>query len=127
MSRTIGDNTPGGSRALANLRPAWEKGKSGNPKGRPKSARSRLAEAFLRDFSDVWDAETLDVDARMSNGKRAIMATLKEDPAAFVKMAAYLLPKNYQVDIDVAATPGSAFADLLRAYNESRKPQSVGH
>jgi len=127
VSRTNSDNTESPrSRQLAFLKP-FQKGQSGNPKGRPKSARSHLSELFLREMLDACGEETMNVDGRTSNLKRAIYAAMREDPPAFVRMVASLLPKNYQVDIEASVTPGSAFADLLRAYNEARKQQSVGH
>ena len=133
MSRTNSDNTESPrSRQLAFLKP-FVKGQSGNPAGRPKSARSKLSELFLREMLDACAAETLDVDARMSNLRRAIYAAMQDDPAGFVRMVASLLPKNYQVDIEAAVSSGSAFADLLRAYNEAKlaaakqEGQSSGH
>ena len=33
---------------------AWEKGQSGNPKGRPKGSRIKLEEVFLEDMLAEW-------------------------------------------------------------------------
>jgi hypothetical protein len=39
--KPAGDKNTGRNTGLANLKPAWKKGQSGNPKGRPVGARDR--------------------------------------------------------------------------------------
>lgn len=73
------------------LMPNWEKGKSGNPNGRPKGARSRLSETFLADLAEHWQA----------NGKTALQAAYEKNPVEYVRVVASLLPKNVAVDVDV--------------------------
>jgi hypothetical protein len=38
------------------LKPPWQPGQSGNPKGRQKGSRNRLCEQFLQDFYETWQA-----------------------------------------------------------------------
>ena len=61
----------------------WQPGQSGNPAGRPKSARSRLSEAFLKALADDFEA----------NGMEAIIAGRDKDPNAYVRTVAALMPK----------------------------------
>lgn len=76
--------------SLSNLIP-YEKGKSGNPSGRPKGARSRLSDRFLGDLADHWS----------KNGKEALQAAYEKNPVEYVRVVASLLPKNVAVDVDV--------------------------
>ena len=62
------------------LRPPWEAGKSGNPAGRPKGARHKIAEAFLKDFLSEWE----------TSGPAALQRLATSEPATFVKLAADL-------------------------------------
>jgi hypothetical protein len=55
----------------------WKPGQSGNPKGRPKGARSKLSEIFLQEFLDVWTVE----------GKAALERMAREFPEKFVTFA----------------------------------------
>ena len=61
-----------------------------NPKGRPKSARSKLSESFLVDLHDVF----------LEKGKAAIEEVCKDKPAEFLRVIAQLLPKQLEAEDD---------------------------
>ncbi|MEM9600466.1 MAG: hypothetical protein AAF926_05555, partial [Pseudomonadota bacterium] len=57
---------------------------SGNPKGRPKSARSKLSEAFIKALADDF----------ADNGE-AVIATLRaKKPEAYVAAVGKLIPRE---------------------------------
>lgn len=60
-----------------------------NPNGRPKGSRNKFAEEFLKDFLADWE----------KNGKKAIKDCRNEDPVAYVKIAASLLPKDFNLNV----------------------------
>jgi hypothetical protein len=72
-------------------RPAhlWGPGQSGNPAGRPKGSRNKLAEAFVADCHQAW----------IEHGPEAIQRVLEEDPATFLKIVAGLLPKDVNLKV----------------------------
>ncbi len=65
----------------------WKPGQSGNPKGRPKGSRARFGEAFVSDFLADWE----------KHGAKALEETRKNDPAAYVRAAVAILPKQLEV------------------------------
>ena len=73
----------------ANLTP-WKKGQSGNPKGRAKGSRNKLSEAFISDIYDDW----------LDHGKDIIQAVRENDPAAFLRICASLIPKQFDINGD---------------------------
>ena len=67
--------------------PNWEKGKSGNPKGRPvgcKDRYTRIRDAFFKEFEE--------------RGVEGLKAFAKADPTSFYKLVAGLLPKDLNVE-----------------------------
>lgn len=71
--------------SIANLKP-WQPGQSGNPAGRPKGARSKFEETFLVDFLESWQ----------QSGKSVIDRVISENPTAYLKVAASILPKHVE-------------------------------
>ena len=75
-----------------NLRPPWEKGKSGNPTGRTVGCRNRLSENFLSDLLTAYD----------KHGKAAIECVALTQPAEFLRIIVKLLPKKAEIEIHAA-------------------------
>jgi hypothetical protein len=69
---------------LANLRPAWEPGQSGNPEGKQAGTRRKLEDRFLKDLVAHWD----------ENGAKAIERACEKDPVGYVRVVASLLPQK---------------------------------
>lgn len=76
----------------------WKPGESGNPAGRPKGSRNKLAEDFLKDLRDAWKA----------HGKRALVETAQQKPEKFVEVVSKVLPKHIEAELNV-----SKLEDLL--------------
>lgn len=68
----------------------FKPGQSGNPKGRPLGARSKLGEAFLEALHDDFNA----------HGVAAIVKVREEKPDQYLKVIASILPKDLNVNIN---------------------------
>jgi uncharacterized protein DUF5681 len=66
----------------------WKPGQSGNPAGRPKGARSKLSEAFLKTLSDDFS----------EHGEGVIQKVRGERPHEYLKIVAAVLPKQMQLE-----------------------------
>ena len=92
---------PGGR----NERGQFIKGFSGGP-GRKRGSRNRLGDAFLDDLRDTW----------AKHGKTALNKCAKDDPVAFVRVVASLMPKDVNLNLTAdAASFANAFQDALTA------------
>ncbi len=71
----------------------FKKGQSGNPKGRPKSARSKLSESFIQALADDFE----------KNGVSTLEALRTDKPEAYVAAISKLVPK----EVDHTSSDGS--------------------
>lgn len=72
-----------------NLKP-FQPGQSGNPKGRPVGARSKLGEAFLEAMHNDFN----------EHGVAAIVKVREEKPDQYLKVIASILPKDLNVNLN---------------------------
>ena len=82
MHKNGSDNT--GEKQDTRFKP----GQSGNPKGRPKGARSRVSESLLEELAQHFETK----------GKDAIDVVFKERPHDYLKIIASLVPKQMEID-----------------------------
>ena len=68
----------------------WQPGQSGNPAGRPKGSRNKLAETFLADVLTEWE----------KHGAAAISDMRDKSPGDFCKMVASLCPKEMTLNLN---------------------------
>lgn len=61
----------------------WKPGQSGNPAGRPKGARAKIEEIFLKDLYESWQ----------KNGVEALQLSFEKDPISYARIVASILPK----------------------------------
>ncbi len=74
--------------SIANLKPPFQPGQSGNPGGKPVNARNQITRKFL---------EVLAADFE-ENGKKAIVQARESDPMGYVRAVAGLLPKEFVIE-----------------------------
>ena len=75
----------------------FKPGQSGNPAGRPKGARCKFGEDFVRDFADHWHALADDVDKK-TKGQKLLETLYVDNPEAYVRVACAILPKVIELD-----------------------------
>jgi hypothetical protein len=77
---------------------AFRPGQSGNPNGRPKGSRNRIAEFLLDDLCTAW----------AEHGRDAIAHMLNQRPGDFVKVVASLVPRELLIG---EASPLASLSD----------------
>ena len=68
----------------------FKPGQSGNPKGRPKSSRHKLAESFIAALAKDFEA----------HGVEAIDKVRKDEPAQYLRVVSALVPKAFDLGDD---------------------------
>jgi Family of unknown function (DUF5681) len=97
------------------LSPPWEPGKSGNPAGRPRGARSRLSELTLTKL--LADFEL--------HGDAAITEVRSKNPAAYLASIVSLLPKQQEKIESPFADLTTEELDLLEHFLKSTRAKTV--
>ena len=76
--------------------PAWEKGKSGNPAGRPKGIVNNSTEKIKTAYTQL-------IEGNLENIQMWLNDTAAEDPARaldfLIKLSPFVIPRKQQADI----------------------------
>lgn len=87
----------------------WKPGESGNPAGRPKGSRNKLGEAFIQDVYVKWQEQ----------GESALIRMIEQEPGAFVRVVAGILPKELIVKDELSEVSDEELAALVAAAREA--------
>ena len=75
----------------------WRSGQSGNPKGRPRSARNKLSEKFIGALCDDF----------VEHGIKAIETVRETRPDVYLKVIAQLIPAELNLTTPINSRPSS--------------------
>jgi hypothetical protein len=71
--------------------------------GRPLGAKNRLCKQFLNDLLEVWQED----------GRAALRIAVREDPTAFCRMVAGLVPRELLLGSTVSELDDGQIAEML--------------
>jgi hypothetical protein len=80
-------------------------GQSGNPKGRPKGARNKLAGEFLEAMLSDFE----------KSGKAAITKVRQKQPGVYLRVIADLMPREFELNAKVSFS--EQFEEFIRGLN----------
>lgn len=85
-------------------------GNSGNPRGRPRGSRNLLGEQFIADLHEEWE----------KSGVEALKTVAQQDPTAFVKVVASVLPREINSTLSVDVNLFHEAKSFAQAYRLAR-------
>lgn len=95
-----------------NLSP-FSPGQSGNPAGRPKGARSKLSEAFIKALQDDF----------LAHGVSVICRVREEKPEQYLKVIASILPRNVNLTMNpIGEMSDEELLERIRNLDEELAP-----
>ncbi len=105
-----------GEANVSELKPwLFQPGQSGNPAGRPLGARNRLAETFLEDLYRDW----------REHGAQTIETVRANDPGAYLKIVAGLIPREMQLNIGLGEQLGAMLERMQETPHEVVNGEAV--
>lgn len=79
--------------------------------GRPKGSRNKLGERFLEDLHTKWK----------KHGRDVLERVIKDDPAAFLRTVAMVLPKELDATLNVNVGLFTEASNHVEAYRLARR------
>ncbi len=87
----------------------FQRGNSGNPKGRPRGSRDRLTSAFIDKLADDFKR----------HGKKAIKDVREKDLSTYLRLIASLVPK----ELAHAGDEGGPMTLTIRHIDPTKRPE----
>lgn len=81
----------------------WKPGQSGNPAGKPKGSRQKLASSFFNNLYGLWEEQ----------GEAVLRRAAFEKPMEFAAMVAKLMPAKIEISTPINGMTDERFEQLL--------------